>query len=129
MLSTDELNDGIVFILKLLDADGKPVQWVQTLHGTTATRWYDIYQQSDWATLRIEAADIFLNSVSEDEAERVCGLGRCIVIRTLAVKVDELTPRHGNGITALLSPADVRRENSYFEPPATDTLEPEIRQF
>jgi len=91
MLSIDELAKGKVFILKLKDGSGIPVQWVQTLRGDVAARWYDIYQRSDWDALRLEASGIFVNRVSEPEAERSRRSSACIVIRTDAVKLNELT--------------------------------------
>lgn len=129
MLSPDELENGIVFILKLLDPAGTPIQWVQTLHGYAARRWYDIYQRSDWAALRIEAADIFFNSVSEDEAERVRRHARCIVIHTLEVSAGELAARHESFKTALLAPADVERQNRTFSGPMPESNEFKIRQL
>jgi hypothetical protein len=90
MLSVDELNNGRDFILKLKDAAGAPVQWVEKLRGAIASRWYDIYQRSDWAALRMEAAAIFRNSVTVEEAEHIRKSGRCIVIKTQAVTTNEL---------------------------------------
>jgi hypothetical protein len=90
MLSIDELANGETFILKLKDANGVPIQWMQTLSGVVATRWYDIYERSDWAALRLEAASVFLNRVTDAEAERTCKLKRCFVIKTDAVKENEL---------------------------------------
>ena len=90
MLSPDELTNGLTFILKLHDAAGAPIQWVQTLRGDIAKRWYDIYQRSDWVALRTEAAGVFLDRVTEEEAERKRKSGRCVVIKTQAVTVDEL---------------------------------------
>src|SRR6185436_9818287 len=52
MLSPDELKDGMTFILQLANAGGDRVQWVETLRGETAKRWYQIYRQSDWTALR-----------------------------------------------------------------------------
>ena len=90
MLSIDEVNNGIMFILKLQDAAGVSFQWVQTLSGDLAKRWYDIYERSDWAALRNEAAAVFHTPVSEAEAEEKRKSGRCVVIKTQAVKVNEL---------------------------------------
>ena len=90
MLSPDELANGITFILKLHDAAGTPIQWVQSLRGDVAKRWYDIYRRSDWGVLRAEAAGVFVNAVTEAEAERSRKLGRCIVIKTQAVQSNEL---------------------------------------
>ena len=90
MLSPDELTNGMTFILKLRDSIGTPIQWVQSLRGDMARRWYDIYQRSDWGALRSEAAGVFINAVSEDDAERSRKSGRCIVIKTQAVRSDEL---------------------------------------
>jgi hypothetical protein len=90
MLSIDELANGRTFILELKDASGTPVQWIQTLRGAIARRWYEIYQKSDWVALRLEAASVFLNRVTDAQAELSRKSGRCIVIKTTAVKEDEL---------------------------------------
>ena len=90
MLSIDELANGETFILELKDANGVPIQWMQTLRGAIAQRWYDIYEKSDWAALRLEAASVFLNRVTEAEVERSCKSRRCFVIKTDAVKENEL---------------------------------------
>ena len=70
MLSIDEMANGMPFILELKDVNGTPIQWLQTLRGAIARRWYDIYQRSDWVALRLEAAGVFLNRVTDVEAER-----------------------------------------------------------
>ena len=90
MLSKDELSNGRVFILKLRDAAGVPSQWMETLRGETARRWYTIYRSSDWAALRHEAAEIFRHAVSEDEAERTRASSRCVFIRPAAVNTEEI---------------------------------------
>ena len=76
--------------------DGVPAQWVETLRGDAAVRWYDIYRRSDWAALRAEAAGVFRgNGVTEGEAEKVrTSRNRCIYIHTDAVKADELVAVH-----------------------------------
>jgi hypothetical protein len=94
MLSPDELATGITFILKLKDATGIPVQWVQSLRGAVAKHWYDIYTRSDWISLRAEAAAVFLNSATESDAEHIRRNNRCVVIKTDQVKSEELaSPR------------------------------------
>lgn len=90
MLTIDEMNNGKTFVLKLKDAAGTPMQWVEVLRGAVARRWYDIYHDSDWAALRSEAAGVFLNPVTEAEADRSCKSGECIVIKTEAVRENEL---------------------------------------
>jgi hypothetical protein len=95
MLSIDELADGKTFILKLKDAGGIPVQWVETLRGDIARRWYGIYQKSDWVALRLEAAGVFVHRVSESDAERSRRASACIVINTDAVKENELANPSG----------------------------------
>ena len=96
MLSKDELTDGMTFILKLRDTDGTPTQWVETLRGDTARRWYEIYRSSDWPALRAEAADVFHRGVSEVEAEKIrTARRRCIYIHTDCVKPNELAVGHG----------------------------------
>ncbi len=90
MLSTDELANGKTFVLKLKDASGTSFQWVQVLRGAIARRWYDIYRASDWVALRLEAAAVFLKPVTEAQADRNCKTGQCIVIKTEAVKENEL---------------------------------------
>ena len=52
MLSTDEIAEGTTFILKLPDADGNPIFWMETLKGDVARHWYDIYRGSDWQAVR-----------------------------------------------------------------------------
>jgi hypothetical protein len=90
MLSIDELANGETFILKLKDANGTPIQWMQTLRGDIAQRWYEIYEKSDWVALRLEAASVFLNRITDAEAELSCKSRRCFVIKTDAVKENEL---------------------------------------
>jgi hypothetical protein len=90
MLSMDELANGRTFILELKDASGIPIQWLQTLRGAIAERWYDIYQKSDWVALRLEAASVFLNRVTDAEAQRSRKSDRCVVITTDAVKENDL---------------------------------------
>jgi len=90
MLSIDEVANGETFILKLKDANGTPIQWMQTLRGAVAQRWNEIYEKSDWAALRLEAASVFLNRVTDAEAERNLQSRRCFVIETDAVKENEL---------------------------------------
>jgi hypothetical protein len=90
MLSIDELANGKTFILKLKDVSGIPIQWVETLRGAIARRWYEIYRNSDWDALRLEAASIFLHRVTELEADRSRRSSACVVIHTDAVKENEL---------------------------------------
>ena len=95
MLSPDELNDGMTFILQLQPRaapGGEPVQWVETLRGDTARRWYDIYATSDWDALCREAADTFRNGVSEGvaEATRTTRGQRCVFIHTRSVRTGDL---------------------------------------
>jgi hypothetical protein len=97
MLSHDELKDGMTFILRLADASGDPVQWVETLRGETAKRWYEIYRRSDWTALRAEAADVFHRRVPAVEAESIrTSRNRCVFIHTPAVNADELAAGHGS---------------------------------
>ncbi len=100
MLSPDELKDGMTFILQLQPTaagGGEPVQWVETLRGDTARRWYDIYRRSDWTALRAEAADVFHRRVNDAELQ---GLrkqrSRCVFIHTPAVHADELAAGRGS---------------------------------
>ncbi len=92
MLSKDDLNNGVTFILKLSDAHGEAVQWVQSLRGDAAARWYEIYWRSDWEALRAHGAEVFQNRVTADQAEHVRRAARCIVIHTAAVKAEEIGP-------------------------------------
>ena len=97
MLSTDELNNGMTFILQLLNVAGERVQWIETLRGDTAKRWYDIHRQSNWTALQAEAADVFHRRVTEAEAKSIrTARYRCVVIDTLAVNADELAPGRGS---------------------------------
>jgi hypothetical protein len=100
MLSPDELKDGMTFILQLqatAAVGGEPVQWVETLRGDTARRWYDIYRRSDWIALRAEAADVFHRRVDDAELQ---GLRRqrrrCVFIHTPAVNADDLAAGRGS---------------------------------
>jgi hypothetical protein len=101
MLSKDDLADGTIFILKLRDAAETPVQWVETLQGELATRWYEIYQRSDWAALRAGAATVFRSPVTEEAAEQMRRTHRCVVIKPPQVRVEDLV-RPG-GVLALLA--------------------------
>jgi hypothetical protein len=55
-----------------------------------AKRWYDIYYNSDWAALRQEAASVFVDRVTPLQAEHSVMSGLCVVIKTDAVKENEL---------------------------------------
>ena len=59
MLSDDEMRDGMPFILQLRNTAGVACQWIESLHGELAKRWYEIYRTSDWEALRNEAAGVF----------------------------------------------------------------------
>jgi hypothetical protein len=92
MLSNDELDGGTTFILKLWDGAGKPSQWVETLRGATAKRWYQIYRRGDWNALRAEAASVFRNDISAQQLDELLHLrARRVYIHTLAVRTHELT--------------------------------------
>ena len=91
MLSKDEIHHGMTFILKLWDAAGAPAQWIETLQGAAALRWYDIYRRSDWNALRAEASGTFTHAVSEVQAEATrSSRKRCIYIHTSEVRSNEL---------------------------------------
>ena len=91
MLSKDELDRGLSFILKLQGSDGSPVQWVETLRGESAVHWFEIYRTSNWDALRAEAAGVFHHRMTEAETETaLTTTGRCIVIKTDAVTADQL---------------------------------------
>ena len=99
MLSKDEINDGMTFILKLWDDTGAPAQWLETLQGATAMRWYDIYRRSDWNAVRSEASAVFNHPVTEAQAEGVrSSRHRCIYIRTIEVKANELVATIAGGV-------------------------------
>lgn len=91
MLSPDEIQDGMTFILKLWDNDGVPWQWAETLRGDVAKRWYDVYRRSDWNALRTEGGAVFTHQVSGVKAEeiRTCRQ-RCIYMHTKDVKANDL---------------------------------------
>jgi hypothetical protein len=83
----------MTFILKLWDGVGTPAQWVETLRGDVARRWYEIYRSSDWAALRAEAAGVFHHGVTVVEAERIrTQRQRCVYIHTDEVRPDQLEP-------------------------------------
>jgi hypothetical protein len=91
MLSNADLNDGMLFILQLQTRAGEALQWIQTLRGDVARRWYSIYQSSDWEALRIEAAGVFQSSVTQAQMDDVLKLEkRCVYIHTPLVKVEDL---------------------------------------
>ena len=91
MLSKDEISRGRTFILKLWDARGTPMQWIETLSGDLARRWYDIYRYSDWNARRVEARAVFSHPVTESHAEDVrSSRQRCIYIHAAAVAANEL---------------------------------------
>ena len=97
MLSPDEFENGITFVLELDAASGNHVRWLETLRGETAKRWYQIYRESDWAALRMEAADVFHRQVSEEEATAVRHeRRRCVFIHTDAVHAEELSVGRGS---------------------------------
>jgi hypothetical protein len=99
MLSPNELKDGMTFILQLgaTATGGAPVQWVETLRGDTARRWYDIYRRSDWPALRAEAADVFHRRVTEAEAHATrAARRRSVFIHTPAVTADVLAAGRGS---------------------------------
>src|SRR5947209_4755675 len=81
MLSKDELNDGINFVLKLPDDAGAPVYWIEKLRGDVARHWFEIFRRSDWAALLAEASRVFLTPVSTELAERTFRQLRCVVIQ------------------------------------------------
>jgi hypothetical protein len=97
MLSKDELSDGMTFLLKLSDADGIGRFWVETLRGDTASRWYDIYRNSNWEALRTEARDVFHRSITNAEAEAILtSRYRRIYIHTDSVTSNELAVGTGS---------------------------------
>ena len=99
MLSKDEINDGMTFILKLWDDTGAPAQWIEKLQRAAAVRWYDIYRRSDWNALRNEASGVFNHAVSETQAEGIrSSRHRCIYIRTTEVKANELVGTVAGGV-------------------------------
>ena len=91
MLSTDELHDGMHFILKLRNAAGVTSQWMEKLRDDVARHWYDIYRSSDWEALRTEASGVFCHSVSDAHMWDFLKTGtRCIFIDPPLVKVEDL---------------------------------------
>lgn len=97
MLGKDELSDGMTFLLKLLDADGVARFWVETLRGDTASRWYDIYRNSNREALRTEARDVFHRSIAGAEAEAILtSRHRRIYIHTDSLTSNELAVGTGS---------------------------------
>jgi hypothetical protein len=91
MLSNDELNDGMLFVLQLRNASGVECQWMEILRGDVAKHWLHIYQTSDWEALRQESAGVFRNPVTEAQMQDVLKTDRRrICIHTLLVKVEDL---------------------------------------
>jgi len=111
MLSKDELANGRPFILKLWDAQGKSTQWVETLRGDVARRWFQIYSTSNWDALRLEAADTFHREVSEAESESMRSRRgqRCVFIHTRSVRSDELARGSDRATLALPFPCAAQR--------------------
>jgi hypothetical protein len=92
MISHDELTNGMTFVLQLRNAAGVASQWMETLRGDVARRWYEIYRSSDWPALRLEAASVFRHSVTEAQMDNYLKAEtRCISIQTPSVKVEELS--------------------------------------
>ena len=82
----------MVFVLQLRNAGGVASQWMETLRGDVARRWYEIYQSSDWPALRLEAAGVFRHPVTEAQMDNYLKAEtRCISIHTPLVKVEELS--------------------------------------
>ena len=101
MLSSDEISQGTIFILKLWDAGGAPSHWVETLRDDAARRWYDIYRRSDWDALRTEAPGVFLHPATESAVDDVRKKHkRLVFIHTLQVKAHELGALPVNAATA-----------------------------
>jgi hypothetical protein len=93
MLNSDELHDGVKFVLQLRNSADISSQWMETLRGDVASRWYAIYATSDWTALRNEAAGVFRNSITETQMREFLEHGpRCVFIHTPPVKVEELRP-------------------------------------
>lgn len=90
MLSKDELTYGMPFILEMRDDAGETLIWIETLRGDTARHWYEIYRDSDWTALRLEAPGVFHRRVTADEARRVSRSCRCLVIKTNLVSDPDL---------------------------------------
>lgn len=108
MLSKDEIDGGMTFILRLWDAVGDSTQWVETLRGDVARRWYEIHRSSDWEALRGEAAGVFHNRVTDDEAAKVLkSQSRCIYIHTQMVEAGEVAELAGTTGEAAFGGTDV----------------------
>jgi len=91
VISADELSNGIPFILQLRNSAGVAFQWMETLRGEVARHWYNIYQSSDWESLRAEAAGVFRFSVTGEQMQAFFKSNvRCISIQPMQVKVEEL---------------------------------------
>jgi hypothetical protein len=94
MISDDELRDGMPFVLQLRNSAGIASQWMETLRGDAARRWYNIYRSSDWEALRNEAAGVFRHSVTEAQMhDFLKGETRCILIDASSVKAEDLQNR------------------------------------
>jgi len=94
MLSKDEIADGILFILKLPSATGTPVYWMEKLRGDIAVHWFDIFRESDWETLRAQAANVFQAPVTSAAAEHARLTDRCIVIQPHTMLSTDLMAAH-----------------------------------
>ena len=90
MLSNDELSDGIIFILKLRDASGEPVQWAQKLSGDAARHWFGIYRRGDWEALKGQAAAVFCSPIGERDVERIIRAQRCVVISPSGLSAEQI---------------------------------------
>jgi hypothetical protein len=91
MISDDELQKGMPFILQLRNSSGIKSQWMETLRGDVARHWYDIYQSSDWETLRLEATSVFRHSLTDAQLQTFIKTEvRCILIDTKLVRIEDL---------------------------------------
>lgn len=81
--------------IRLWDAAGVPSQWVETLTGDGARRWYDIYRRSDWDALRADAPGAYTHRATGVEAAAALKSGRCVYIHTLAVGAEGMAASVG----------------------------------
>jgi hypothetical protein len=89
MLSFDELQNGMPFILTVPQASSAPAHWLATLRGDTARHWYNLYRRGDSDAVHDQAAAVFQEQVTSAQAKQIRRWRRCVVIHTAAFELDQ----------------------------------------
>jgi hypothetical protein len=82
MLSTDELENGMPFILTVPQASSASAYWLATLRGETARHWYNLYRHGDSAAVRDQSAAVFQEQITPEHVEQIRRSRRCVVIHS-----------------------------------------------